>query len=504
MALAGLLVAAIERRRSWVISILGIVSVALLSLGAYSTVRALSVAPIPHATSPPVTGMPAAKRWVRKKAVLGTTVVLDPVPDVSKARQIVLITLDTARADHFSLYGYERNTTPHLAAMASNEGIVFERAYASSPWTRPSTVSLMTSLSPQSHGVESPSQAIGAGVPTLAAALYADGFRTAALVTNGHAGLSANVHSGFEEFWQVQRFVAGAMKVLALDWIALHADEPFFLYLHFIDPHADYKPPYDFENTFTDPAYDGNLTGRFDEMRSFISKERQLPPEDLAHVVGLYNGEIAYTDRQLGLFFDALSERGLWDGLLVIILADHGEEFEDHGGLGHCRTLYEELVRMPLLVKLPGGRPTSFAARVQERVRIIDVSPTILQLAGSPMPEAFRGKSLIDPMRGLAPDRDAYVRTRGCDGRLPLKEALLHERFKIIRSADGATELYDLAADPYERRDLASDEPELLNRMRDRLDELTVETKTTRPAVKTLSATERAQLRALGYLPAQP
>jgi arylsulfatase A-like enzyme len=504
LVLAGLVITAIEIRHSWFIPILSLVSVALLSLVAYSTVHALSVAPTPPVTSPPTTGMPAANAWVRGKAVLGTTITLDPVPDVPEAKQIILITLDTTRADHLALYGYDRNTTPHLAAMASKEGIAFERAYASSPWTRPSTASLMTSLSPKSHGVESPRHAIGSGVPTLAAALRADGFRTAALVANVYAGLSLNLHSGFEEFWQTPGFVVGSIKVLALDWISLHASQPFFLYLHLIDPHADYKPPGGFEEEFTDPEYDGPFTGHFEEMLSFRSKERQLPQADLGYVVGLYDGEIAYADHQLGLFFDAIRERGLWDDMLVIVLADHGEEFEDHGGVGHCRTLYEELVRMPLLVKLPGGRPTGFLARVAEHARIIDVAPTILQLAGSPMPSAFQGESLIDGMRGLPADRDVYVRTRGCDGRHPLKEAVVHDHFKLIQSAGGSTELYDLVDDPKETRDLTGDEPELVERMRSRLNELASEAKTSRPNVKAPSATETAQLRALGYLPAPP
>lgn len=500
LVLAAAIVAAAHSHRRWWRTLLWAAFLGALSLSTHATVRALSEAPTVFAAPVPVRDMPLPKSALQTKEALGDTTTADLVSDVPAPSRVILITVDTTRADHLSIYGYGRNTTPCLAAVADREGIVFERAYASSPWTRPSTASLMTSLSPQDHGVERKRQAIAMSVPTLAGALHADGFRTAAFVANGHAGASVNLHSGFEEFWETPRLVAGAIRTRALEWISLHADDRAFLYLHFIDPHADYAPLGRFREAFTDPDYDGSITGRFNSVRRFVSTTRQMPPRDLSHLVGLYDGEIAYTDHQLGRLFDALRDRGLWDDTLVILLSDHGEEFEDHLSLGHCHSLYEELIRIPLLVKLPGGRPAGFRPRVQERARIVDIAPTILQLTRSPMPATFEGESLIDAMRGPVADRDAYARTLGCEAELPLMEVIRHDRFKLVRRGGSREELYDLVADSGETHSLVEEQPALLDAMRARLEALTAETPVAEPVTRELSAQERDQLRALGYV----
>lgn len=401
----------------------------------------------------------------------------DPVETPRPAR-VVLVAIDTLRSDHLSGYGYGRETTPRLDAMAAADGVRFEAAYASSSWTLPSMTSVLTSLHPHQHGVENRGLRLKDDVPTLAGAFAAQGWRTAAFVTHVYVTSLFGLQSGFAEFHELSidlEFKEGR-QLRAADaarharaWLDANGDAQAFLYLHLFDPHWDYDPPASHRGRFSDPDYRGEATGRWEHLKGFLGP-RRMPDGDLAQTIGLYDDEIAYTDAVLGDLFDELRAAGRWDDTLVVVLSDHGEEFQDHGSFHHIRTLYEEVLRVPLLLKLPGGRPAGWRAAVPERVRTLDVAPTILELAGLRVPPSFRGRSLLPLMRAPGDDRPVFARTRRHNRD---KIAFVAGSRKLITHFGGKArpdELYDLGADPEERRSLAAADPAQVAEMRAALD----------------------------------
>ena len=337
-----------------------------------------------------------------------------------KPKHIILIAVDTLRADHTSMGGYPRGTTPRVNKMARREGIVFENAYSSSSWTLPSSVSLLTSLPPNIHEVEDREQTLHPDVPTLAGAFSKQGWRSAAFVTHIYVSSLFGVDSGFDEFHELSidwgfnegsQLRAAELNDAVFPWLEKNKDTPFFLYLHYFDPHWDYDPPEPFKEKFTDPDYHGEATGTWSYIRQYIDPEQRMPIDALGHVIDLYDGEIAYTDQELDRLFNHLKSQKMWDDSLVVLLSDHGEEFKDHGSMHHIRTLYEEVLHVPLIVKLPGGRPKGWKKRIQSRVGTIDVGPTLLDIARKDIPPSFQGGSLVPLLKNGGPDRDIFART---------------------------------------------------------------------------------------------
>jgi arylsulfatase A-like enzyme len=421
--------------------------------------------------------------------------------------RVIVVGIDTLRPDRLSAYGAARPTSPALAQLAA-EGVRFDRAYASASWTLPSMASVFTSLGPPQHRVEDRGTRLADGVPTLARAFADADWLTAGFVTHIYVSSLFGLDAGFREwrelsidwhFREGRQPRADAVVDGVVDWLRFHADQRFFLYVHLFDPHWDYAPPAPFDRRFTDPAYTGPADGTFRWLKRFLGPQRAMAPADLAHVLGLYDGEIAFTDQQLGRLFDALRARGLWDDALVVVLADHGEEFEEHGSVHHIRTLYEEVLRVPLVVKPPGGRGAARAV-VPERVRLVDVAPTLVAMAGVPAPASFRGESLVPLLAAPGADRDVFARTlrHGAD-----KVAVVSGRHKLIHRfarGDASDELYDLVDDPGERRRLEAELPEVADALRARARAWAAEPGPAPPgAAVELTPSQREQLRALGY-----
>jgi arylsulfatase A-like enzyme len=377
---------------------------------------------------------------------------------------VILIAVDTLRADHLSTYGYERETSPNLDRLVREEAIRFDCAYSASSWTLPSMTSLMTSLHPHEHGVEDRGQRLHPSVPTLAAAFAGQGWYTAGFITHIYASSLFGLDTGFAEFHDVSidwdygegmQVRADELNELALPWIHAHRDETFFLFLHYFDPHWDYEPPPPFDQLFTDPGYAGPARGDWRYLRKFLGADERMEPADLEHVVALYDGEIRYTDHHLGRLFEELRALDLWEDTLLVITSDHGEEFQEHGSVHHVRTLYEEVLRVPLIVKLPGGRPDGWREVVPEPVAGIDVAPTILSAAALHTPPSFEGRDLVPLFSGPGREGPVFARTIRHGSR---KEALREGALKTIRTFAGRQttfEAYDLAADPGELHPLA-------------------------------------------------
>jgi len=337
---------------------------------------------------------------------------------------LLLISLDSCRADHLKCYGYNRDTSPHLDQLA-REGVLFENAAAVAPWTRPSHMSMFTSLYPSVHGVESFKSQLGEGVPTLAQCLAESGYATAAFVT----GPVLNHYFGFDRGFQLyddytvdrtfknrgsmkrmmkdgtgildQVVTSPVITDLASKWLKRHSRKPFFLFLHYFDCHSDYVPPPPFDKKF-DPDYQGQEDGR-DIVRRDRDPEKlkSISAADLAHIVALYDGEVAHTDEHVGRVLQLLQELELSEKTLVIVLSDHGEAFLEHGKLGHGNSLYEELLRVPLIMRLPGQIPAG--KRVAGNVSQIDLMPTALGLLHLPCPSQIQGLDLSPAILGDEP-----------------------------------------------------------------------------------------------------
>ena len=300
---------------------------------------------------------------------------------------IVLYVVDTLRADHTGPYGHSRDTTPALDELA-REAVVFEQAVAQSSWTKPSMASMMTSLLPGQHGAFRRLDRLSPDHETLAEILQEKG-----LGHRGGGGQRAPVRApcGVRPGLRLLRRPSRAQEAagpagpggVAVDKALGVARHPpgaaTFLWIHTMDPHAPYKPPAPFDRMFS-PDEVPDLPDQGDGAEaSTTSREGERRDE-----ISQYDGEIAFGDRELGRFLRELEARGLYDRALIVFVSDHGDEFLDHGGRGHGLTLFDELVRVPLLVKFPGGRHGG--QRVSRQVLGLDVMPTILHAAGDDVP----------------------------------------------------------------------------------------------------------------------
>lgn len=401
---------------------------------------------------------------------------------------VVVILVDTLRADHLPTYGYPRATAPFLSALAS-QGVVFDNAWSTSSWTAPATASLFTSLYPQEHGVvlgldhEAGARVDGrrlvnripAAVETLAEMFEGAGYLTLGVSDNAHVSRETGFDQGFDEF----ESATGATAERLHKWVRDHrarmaAQQPYFLYVHYVEPHEPYLPR---EPWYSEFARDG----------------RAHPTH--AKFVDAYDSEIRSLDDGLARLYRAC---GWAQDTVVIVTSDHGEEFGDHGGGGHAHTLYSEVLRVPLVVHgLPGAVPR----RVDEPVSLVDVLPTLRDLVGLPADPRAEGVSLLDLARGGGQgfDRPLFAHLVQFEtGRI--WEATLQGEWKRVLLKPGAPQLFNLADDPREERDLSETLPSVSAAL-DGRDRAFAARRQAAPApVETLVSPETAEsLRALGY-----
>ena len=433
---------------------------------------------------------------------------------------VVVYLIDTLRADHLGIYGYSRPTSPNIDRFAA-DGILFENALAQSSWTRPAVVSILTGLAPRRHGVNRRQDALAGSVDTLSELLAREGYATAGYVTNGNAGPNFGVDRGFESFRHLRESAefrqrhrqSDHLNLWLFHWLENRGedDRPFFLYAHATDPHVPYTPAPEFRRRFA-PDADPELEV-LENVRA-VFEGRVEPTEAIRRdLIDLYDAEIAFNDHHFGQLIERLKEMGLYDSSLIVLVSDHGEEFLDHGGWEHGVTLYEEQLRVPLIVKLPGsraagdrpaGRDRHAGRRIAAIARQVDLVPTILGQLGVAPPPGLDGVDL------LAPSPDA--RRRSSFAYLSLQDRLIRSitrgGWKLILD-DSAfprglpLQLYALGADRREASELAAERPferELLAQLMRRW-ELDL-AQGARAAGEQVEIPEdlRRQLEALGYL----
>ncbi len=432
---------------------------------------------------------------------------------------VILISIDTLRADHLGCYGYGRDTSPNIDSMAA-DGVLFESAIASSSWTLPSHASIFTGLHPSRHGAVEPGNntTIPRDLDTLTELLWRAGYDTGGFV----GGLFVAANLGFDQGFDIYRHLAldalarrsfrSDIK-LAESWMDQRRDRRFFVFLHTYEVHMPYTPPAPYDTMF-DPGYDGPYRTAFTtEDYHALHGTDGLGPRDLAHLQALYDGSIRNIDDAIGGLLGYLNRSSLRENTCVVFTSDHGDEFLEHGNLFHHQAkLTEELVRVPMIVwcpsQLAGGR------RVAEPVSHVDVLPTVLDLAGVGNPGGGDGLSFYPALSGKPLDADRRTLSE-VDG-TSLVDAQSHKgegqaaalrtsHYKLVTSTiagQSALVLFDLVADPAERHDLAQSDPALAEKLHAELRSMLPERR--RPdateSAPAPDAATREQMRALGYL----
>jgi arylsulfatase A-like enzyme len=441
---------------------------------------------------------PAAAAEVEAPRLVGAPDDEPACDALPRGTNVVLYVADTVRADRLGLYGYGRPTSPRLDAFA-REAVVFDDAVAQSSWTRPAVASLLTGRWPHQHGAVTLMSALRPDLPTLAELLRDRGYATAAFVTNLNVAGRFGFDRGFERFEYLperddRREVyvpAPTLHAAALAWLAERRERPFFLWLHATDTHAPYRPPADqaarFRPAGIAPTIDDTMN-----LRTLMDRPAVATADNVAYLSGLYDGEIAALDAAFGHLLDELRRRDLDRSTVVVFVSDHGEEFHDHGGLEHGRTLYRELTRVPLLVRLPGG--AMGGRRSAAVARHIDLVPTLLALLHQPAPSDLPGRVLLCPPAGDVP---ALMATELAGRQLV---GLARGPWRaVFDESEGRAALYDVTQDPGERRDLAGARPVVVGFARQAIARLRLEGEPTAAPTIADPETER-RLRALGYL----
>jgi arylsulfatase A-like enzyme len=391
---------------------------------------------------------------------------------------VVLITVDSLRADHLGLYGYSRDTSPNIDAFAERS-VVFDAAFTVDTLSGPSHASIMTSLYPVTHGVIYNGYELDAGAQTLTEMLRSAGYQARGVVGDWIVGREMGFAQGFDRFEQMRAesstrkrrralsFEARAYR-LALNWLRTLRGQRYFIWLHCQHPHFSYDPPPPYHRQFDDEMPTDFPYKNFETMRD-AHRAGRLTAEDRARVVALYDGEIAFTDAMLGPLFDELRQEH--PQTLVLLTADHGDLFFEPAGnpqVGHGGgNFYDGAMRVPLIVSPPAGFG-SHASRVETPVSTVDLLPTIAELTGIELPETAEGHSLVPLIadgqepQGRAPAYAMYLKDE--DRRVL---ALRTERYKLIHreGAQRVNELYDLVEDPQELRNLSDERPDLSRSM---------------------------------------
>jgi arylsulfatase A-like enzyme len=415
---------------------------------------------------------------------------------------ILLLVIDCLRADHVSANGYHRPTTPALDSLA-DDGLSFTQAISQSSWTRPSMPTLLTGLYPSEHGIleltrDESGVVIGPilapEVDTLAERLAGAGYTSLLFGEQYQLSRKFGLAQGFEHY---QNNIGGAEGINRrfLKWLDQNQPQRFFTLLHYFDIHWPYCPPPSSQGTFDEGGGDIDFCKRSRKLRIAIRRgEIALSEADKKTMVAVYDEELLTLDRTLARLFDDLRERQLWDNTLVIVTADHGEEFFEHGGIGHKNNLFDELIRVPVILRAPSDWPVERGRLLDTLVESRDVVATIEDAAGLETPTSAR--SLLPWLEASGGEEREYTVSES-SAYLAVRTAKL----KLILFRDEGTEvLYDLEADPLETVDVAADRSDDVKRLKTYLAQWRSNLKKTPPLFKTVDDDTTEGLRALGYL----
>lgn len=431
-----------------------------------------------------------------------------PVAQAASKPNVILILVDTFRADKIGAYGYsKRKTTPNLDAFASG-AMVWENAYSQNAWTVPSVASLFTGVDPQGHlclnfrqGEKLATDTIADSQETLAESFKAGGYTTAAFIKSTVISTSHGYSQGFDQF----NIVGGAdqawghsardLNDAAIPWLTtqVKSGKPFYAYLHFMDPHSPYKAPEPWYSKYKG-SYTGPMDGAHVQLEEAF-KAGKVTPADWERELALYDAEVEYWDTEFGRLWGELQKAGAASNTVVVLVADHGEAFGEHNNVFHGN-LYGENIHIPLIVRGPGVK----AGRMKAYGQLIDVPPTLAEMTGLQKGKNWQGRSMVGAMGGGAGHSDV-IYSEYAGQRMVIDPA---SGLKLI-VGDGATKLFDLKADPLEKANLADSRASDVTRLRAALDArqaagVAIGKGAGKGKAEAMSADQCEMLKSLGYL----
>jgi len=452
----------------------------------------------------------------------------------ARGRGIILISLDALRQDHLGCYGYTRPTSPNIDALAQ-DGVLFEEAHATSNWTLPSHTSLLSALYGSSHGVYRPDQNISPSLPLLAEVLRNSGFFCQAITGSGFINPFYGFWRGFDSYDQgpgalTKGDSAGRVFEAAADWLGGIADKDFFLFLHTYQVHGPLDPPAPYNEMFVPKNARWSSFSYATELGGKSGSFKTLSESDRENVVGLYDGEVRYTDDVLiGPLIAKLKELRLYDQTMIILLSDHGEEFMERGSWQHGHSLYEGALRVPLIIKLPASR--SAGRRVRGLCSLVDAMPTILDelkiktarldLDGESLSPLIKGKKrrnygFLADTSYPSIDFEKTADTPASEPPVPDIVSWVEPEYKLIlhrklseenaagysppRPSRPDIELYDRKKDPGEKINLAAKRPDVVRRMLRRIQEIYSRPPKGKAGRIRIDGKLEEELRALGYI----
>lgn len=438
-------------------------------------------------------------------------------------RNIILISIDTLRADHLGCYGYDRDTSPNIDSLASDSAL-FLNTYASSPWTLPSHVSLMTSLHGVHHQVYYDREKMDSNILTMADILRQNNFSCSSLTGGGFVSSVYGFSKGFDTYHDgvggiFQQDSAELLFRAVLEWLEREKDKNFFLFLHTYQTHNPYACPYPYKTMFTKEG----AKWRHIDLGSYLGGKpglfKRLPEEELQNIIDLYDGEIRYTDEKfIGPLIGKLKEMELYDQTMIIFTSDHGEEFYDHKGWGHGHSLYDESLKVPLVIKFPGSK---FKGKeIGNIVSLVDVMPTVLEEMGIDFSDLnIDGRSLFPVIEGKEKGDRTFLADIGSNvlnSRIPQKISINMGKDKLILNKKFSTkdldfflyappalkpvELYDLKQDSIERKNIADKKSVLVNQIIQQINEIYSKAKKRKISRPEIDEKLKEQLKALGYI----
>lgn len=426
-----------------------------------------------------------------------------------KRPNIILVVIDTLRADHMGCYGYQRNTTPNIDRLAA-EAILFKNAISAAPWTLPSFATLLTSQYPCVLGIRGKLAVMDKRFPLLSQVLKQYNYTTFGVFAAGNLLPQLGFGRGFDFYYDRRSPRRGAgitspvITSEGISFLRKSHKSPFFLLLHYFDPHYNYilHKQYD---------YYPNYRGMVKNNHSIIDlwhKLNELSEDDIRYLLALYDSEIAFTDEYIEQLLDELKKHGFYENSIIIITSDHGEEFIERGWLGHAITLHEELLHVPLIMKFPGYKPRV----IDSPVGLIDIVPTIYQYLGLKIPKGLGGKALDLSRDDTIENRPIFSETFNSQKLRPnpkpvaFRSIVLGNWKFIYDETNDSEQVYHLSEDPHERNDLSSQRSAQNKMLRGLLSKWINHVKTkqrlgpTQDATELLTPDQREELESLGYL----
>ena len=441
-------------------------------------------------------------------------VYIDGIVNTPKGPNVILISIDTLRADHLGSYGYDRNTSPNIDSFAKNN-ILFKNSFVQDSWTLPSHMSILTSLYPATHGVKQ-NKSLDPTITTLSEVLKNEGYLTSGIVQDCiWLYPKYGFNQGFDRY-VVKNFNPKNPELNAefqnrfiSEYLQKNKKKKKFLFIHYFDVHSDFiKLPYDSPEPYMGmfyPDYSGDFDGGFGDvvatryLKNVNLNRIKIAEDDLKYIVSLYDSGIAYMDNKIGDLFNILRAAGLYENSLIILTSDHGEEFQEHGRMLHNNLFYDETMHVPLIVKLPGQNNNH--REFNSLIESIDIMPSILDFLGVEKKPYMQGESffsLIDDngakewkenVFAFGDNSSAFIRTK---------------RWKLLTDSllrKGGFKLFDLLEDPMEKFDVKDKYPEVTKNLKNELiaKYKAIQKKTSAKQV-ILTEEQKEKLKALGYL----